>query len=464
LNLDLRLYSILLAAGLLPACTLGACLAAGFGPAAAAAAAGLASLFAALCAGRLIERGLSAPVSKVSAAVKKFIADNYRLAAALPKEGWPAAAALVSSANRLMLELGAFRAFQINQVVEERGKAKALIETIPDGALLLDDRGGIIYSNRTALRLLGIPGLSEEVSIPASVTVTALAEEISRMLASEEPYLKACVELPRPEGISGPARTYLLIAAQFLLPTLKRPGRVLILRDVTQEMELEKTKESFFQMITHDMRAPLSSIMGYTQILAKSVPKTPLSDQHIATIIRAAGRLNGMITDILNTTKMERGSMSLSPERLESAALASRMRDAHAPDAERRKVSLAPVTGDGAEFYGDKVLLERVLSNLIGNAIKFTPPGGSVELSCGRLDGNVLFMVSDTGPGVPKDKREVIFEKYAQMEEHSSMGFGLGLAMCKLAVELHKGRIWVEPGKEAGSCFKLTLPAGEKPA
>jgi signal transduction histidine kinase len=199
--------------------------------------------------------------------------------------------------------------------------------------------------------------------------------------------------------------------------------------------------------------------MGYTQMLAKTMPKTPISDQHIETIIRAAGRLNGMITDILNTTKMERGSMTLAPERLESAALAARMRDAHAPDAERRKVSLTAASGDGAEFFGDKALLERVLSNLLGNALKFTPSGGSVTLSCGRRNGDVLFTVSDTGPGVPEDKREIIFEKYAQMEEHSSMGFGLGLAMCKLAIELHKGRIWVEPADGGGSRFIFTLPA-----
>jgi signal transduction histidine kinase len=110
------------------------------------------------------------------------------------------------------------------------------------------------------------------------------------------------------------------------------------------------------------------------------------------------------------------------------------------------------------EFSGDGPLLERVIGNLVGNSIKFVPQGGTISLGCAETSGGVRFQVEDTGPGIPEDKREVIFNKYVQMEEHASFGFGLGLAMCRMAVELHKGRIWVESVVGAGSKFIFVIP------
>ena len=460
-KINLKIYVFLCAATLLPPAVYAACLFTfGLGALPAALAAAGAALGASYAAAVYISKGLSAPVARVAAGIKKFIADNYRLETALSREGWPEAGALISSANRLMLELGAFRAFQINQVLEERGKAQALIETMPDGALLLDDKGGIIYSNRIALALLGISKVSPEVSVPGSVAVRVFSEALTGILASGEKYLRVSVELPAPAGPPGPPHTFLLIASQFALATMKKPGRVIVLRDVTQEMELEKTKETFFQMITHDMRAPLSSILGYTQFLATLVQNTPGAEKFITTIIGATTRLNGMITDILNTTKMERGSMTLTMEKIDAGKLAAKAAEAYSPGASKKKVELKALPPAAVtEFEGDAGLLERVVSNLVGNALKFTEAGGTVTLACGASDGMVRFTVADTGPGIPGDKLELVFEKYAQMEEHRSLGFGLGLAMCKMAVELHKGRIWVESEVGKGSSFIFTVPS-----
>lgn len=460
MKINFKIYAVLCAATLLPAAVFAACLALGLAVLPSALAAAASALASAFGAAALISKGLSGPMERVAAGIKSFIAGNYRLASAMPKEGWPEAGALISSANRLMLELGAFRAFQINQVVEERGKAQALIETIPDGALLLDDSGGIIYSNHIALNLLGLPKVSPEVSVPRSVTVPAFSAALTGVLSSSEKYSRASVEIAPPGGARGAPRTFLLIASQFPLATMKKPGRVIVLRDVTQEIELGKTKETFFQMITHDMRAPLSSVLGYTQELGRLVQAVPGTEKFIVTIRSAATRLNGMLTDILNTTKMERGSMTLCMEKIDAGALAAGVAEAHAPAADKKKVTLSALPPAAkTELEGDAGLLERVITNLAGNALKFTEAGGSVAISCGASNGEVRFMVEDTGPGIPADKLELVFEKYAQMEEHRNLGFGLGLAMCKMAVELHKGRIWVESEVGKGSRFIFTIPS-----
>ncbi|MDO8803582.1 MAG: ATP-binding protein [Elusimicrobiota bacterium] len=432
-----------------------------------AAAAALAAVF--FAAGQIMA-GLAAPMVKVSSSVKCFITADYKLEAAIHKEGWPEAESLISSVNRLMLELSAYRAFQLNQVLEERGKAEALIETIVDGVLLVDDRGFLIYSNDTALQLLGIPKRAPDVVLPASVKNNFFAAAIKDIMESREICLKMDVDVGVPGEDYDISRSFRITARQFLSATLKRPGRVIVIRDVTVEKEIESSRETFFHMITHDMRAPLTSIQGYAQMLGKYTESSPEGTKFLKVILRAAHRLNGMIADILNTIKLEHGEMKLRTEEIDASALCARVSETHEPLAARKNITFSVVPPPAAiTFTGDMGLLERVISNLVGNSLKFTPAGGTVSISCREVSGEAVFTVEDTGPGIPEDQRGEIFKKYSQMEEHKYMGFGLGLAMCKMAVELHKGRIWVESEVGKGSRFIFAIPLhgvypGEAPA
>lgn len=403
--------------------------------------------------------GVARPMAKMSSGVKCFIAADYRLEAVLPKEGWPEAGTLVSALNRLMLELSAYRAFHLNQVVEERAKAQALIDTISDGILLVDDRGQLIYSNQIALKLLGIPKLTPNITLPGSVLREAFYPALSGIMTSQENYLKAEVPVPGPEEDCSIVKNFRVTSRQFFLATLKRPGRVIVIRDVTVEKEIESARETFFHMITHDMRGPLSSIQGYAQLLSKAISPSPASEKYLQSILRSARRLNGMIEDILNTIKLERGDMKLRRVPIDAGALCAEVFEVYEPLAacKRIKFTLLPPPSK-VEFSGDMVLLERVLSNLVGNSLKFTLAGGSVLLSCREASGEALFTVEDTGTGIPREKQKEIFDKYTQLEEHKYMGFGLGLAMCKMAVELHRGRIQVESEEGKGSRFVFGIP------
>lgn len=424
--------------------------------AAAAAAAALGGWLLALS----VKSGLTRPMDKMAASVKAFIAADYKLEAALAKEGWPEAQGVTSALNRLMLELSAYRAFHLNQVVEERAKAQALIETITDGILLVDDRGRLIYSNQLALKLLGIPRQQADVALPGSASQKEFQPALEAIMASEESYLRAEVTVAGPDEEYSVAKNFRVMSRQFFLATLKRPGRVIVISDVTVEKEIECARETFFHMITHDMRTPLTSILGYAQMMTMALPAAaPEKEKYMQPILRSAQRLNGMIADILNTIKLERGDMRLGSAPVDACALCAGVYEAHEPLAARKKITLsAPKVTEKIEFTGDQDLLDRVLSNLVGNSLKFTPPGGSVTIACRAAGGEVIFSVEDTGPGVPKEKQNEIFEKYTQLEEHKHMGFGLGLAMCKLAVGLHKGRIWIESEEGKGSRFLFSVP------
>ena len=423
------------------------------------------SLFAAVVFGLtlfvvfLISKRIIKPINDMVAVVKGFL-KTQRLDTLIPQEGWPEMKILSGVLNRTMLELQAYRAFQLNQVLDERNKAQALIDTIPDGVLLADDRGAIIYSNQTALNLLGIVKISADVAIPGSIKNEAFLAEFTKLSVSNEKFFRAELQAPLAGATGTVLKDFRIIANQFMLVALKRPGRVIIIRDISHEKELEKAKEDFLHMITHDMRAPLATIHGYVELLMKEIPQpmSPSADKYFKTVFYSSRRLRGMIDDILNITKLERGTMALQLDKVSAGELLARVCGNHEPVAVPKNIKIS-ATQPAAPimFSGDPALLERVVANLVGNALKFTPSGGSIILSCSETEGELLFSVQDTGPGIPEDKRQMIFEKYSQMDEHKNMGFGLGLAMCKMTVELHKGKIWVESEVGKGSNFLFTV-------
>jgi signal transduction histidine kinase len=419
----------------------------------------VAAAFTTFFAARNILSGLVLPMVKVSSAVKCFITADYKLESVIPREGWPEAGNLISSLNRLMLELSAYRAFHLNQVVEERAKAQALIETISDSVMLVDDRGQLIYSNERALKLLGIPKLDPHIVLPGSVRQTAFFHVLDGIMSSQEKHIKADVAIPGQDEDCCVVRNFRVISHQFFLATFKRSGRVILIRDVTVEKEIESSRETFFHMITHDMRAPLTSIQGYAELMEQYVQVAPESGKYLQAILRSSKRLNGMVDDILNTIKLEHGEMKLCLAAIDAGELCVRVFEVHDPLAARKNIKFSIIPASlKVTFTGDIILLERVISNLVGNSLKFTPKGGTVSLSFREAAGKVVFFVEDSGPGIPKEKYKEIFEKYTQLEEHQYMGFGLGLAMCKMAVELHNGHIWVESEEGKGSKFSFAIP------
>jgi signal transduction histidine kinase len=231
------------------------------------------------------------------------------------------------------------------------------------------------------------------------------------------------------------------------------------MRDITVEKEIQKTKEDFFHMITHDMRAPLSTIRGYLEIIFSDKNTSEKYSRYIENINYSVNKLAGMIDDILNMTKLEGKRFPIKKEPIYSKELAERVILSQKLIAKLKEINLyIDKDFEDITFISDNTLLERVLINLVGNSLKFTPKSGEIKIGCYNDNEKVYFYVSDTGPGIPEDKRKSIFEKYVQIEEHREMGFGLGLAMCKSAIENLGGEIWVESELGKGAKFIFNLP------
>jgi len=225
--------------------------------------------------------------------------------------------------------------------------------------------------------------------------------------------------------------------------------------------EAEKLRDDLRNMIVHDLRTPLTSVIAGVDMLGRGSGFSEMQREMIAIVAAGGKTLLGMINDLLDVEKMEAGMMALQYDDLSAATLVSNAVAEVRNLAESGKTSLVTVVEDRLDsFTGDANKLSRTLVNLIANAIRFTPRG-TVTITAGTDDRrNVRFAVADTGRGIPAEAFERIFEKFGQVDGESKVGTGLGLAFCKLAVEAHGGRIMVESTPGAGSTFSFTVPKG----
>jgi len=228
--------------------------------------------------------------------------------------------------------------------------------------------------------------------------------------------------------------------------------------------ELETLRDDLTNMIIHDLRTPLSSVILGMQTLQGVGELDDMQREMVEIAISGGHALLGMINDLLDVEKLESGSMQLESDVISFAELAASAVRQVSTLAEGKGLSLAcNVVGQLPLLRGDEGKLRRVLVNLLGNAIKFTPSGGTVTVSARSPDGgrSTEFSVQDTGEGIPAESFDRIFEKFGQVETRRggrTMSTGLGLTFCKLAVEAHGGHIRVESEPGKGSTFAITIP------
>jgi two-component system sensor histidine kinase/response regulator len=233
---------------------------------------------------------------------------------------------------------------------------------------------------------------------------------------------------------------------------------------------LERLRDDLTHMIVHDLRTPLTNIIGGLQTISLGGidPHSPEGEEMAAMALSGAHSLLGMINDLLDVSKIEAGQMVLDRSPLDLAAVAGAAVDQVRALAREKRIRLIEdVPPDLGTVAGDEEKVRRVLVNLLGNAMKFTPEDGQVTLEARRQGDAVRVSVRDTGEGIPEEYRERIFEKFGQVESRQSgrkMSTGLGLTFCKLAVEAHGGTIGVESILSQGSTFWFCLPSSANPS
>jgi PAS domain S-box-containing protein len=237
--------------------------------------------------------------------------------------------------------------------------------------------------------------------------------------------------------------------------------------DVSERVALETMREDLTHMIIHDLRTPLGSIMGSLQLIHTAFVEQD-DTLPVAKLLRIAMRsgqkLYLLIDSLLDLGRLETGEAELNKAPVSPDALVREAAEQVQPQALNKGQAVEVRAFPGLpNVVADRDLIQRVLTNLLDNAVKFTPEGGTIRLEAERVGGEVLFTVSDTGVGIAPEHRQRIFDRFSRLESTEGVrGTGLGLAFCRLAVEAHGGRIWVESEMGEGSQFRFTLPLGDE--
>ncbi|MGH7318882.1 MAG: GAF domain-containing sensor histidine kinase [Candidatus Rokuibacteriota bacterium] len=233
--------------------------------------------------------------------------------------------------------------------------------------------------------------------------------------------------------------------------------------------ELDELKSDFLGNVSHELRTPLASIKGFVDNLLDGVTGSLTDKQrhYLGRVRDNAERLTRMVSDLLDLTRIEAGKIELAPEALDVAEMVEGVAESLRPLARAREIALALDVNAGS-MWGDADKVYQVLTNLVSNALKFSPRGGRVAMAAvPGPEETVRIAITDTGVGIPPDERERVFDKFYQagrMDGDRPPGSGLGLTIARHLVELHGGRIWVEDGPGGGSTFVVLLPAASAEA
>lgn len=253
--------------------------------------------------------------------------------------------------------------------------------------------------------------------------------------------------------------------AALLATALERVHYIDVAQAAIVKIESERLRNSVLSALSHDLRTPLTVLVGVADTLAQSQPALLPHQAELATTLHdEAVRMNALVDNLLDMARLQAGDVKLNRqwqpiEEVVGSSLQARRRQL---TGHRVKVAL-PVDFPLLEF--DAVLIERVLCNLLENAAKYTPPGSEVRIEATLDKGEARLAVADNGPGLAPGSEEKIFEKFARgAKESATPGVGLGLAICSAIVKAHKGRIWAENVHGGGARFVFTLPLGSPPA
>jgi signal transduction histidine kinase len=227
-----------------------------------------------------------------------------------------------------------------------------------------------------------------------------------------------------------------------------------------ESQQAVRAREEVLAIVSHDLRNPLSAVILGASMLQMSPTLAEEDREQLETVEASAKRMSRLIADLLDVTRLEGGKrLPIEPAAVQATELLREAEDLFRAQAAVSSVTLEyQVEENLSPVYADHHRVMQVLSNLIGNSLKFTPPGGRITISAKRQDGKVLFRIADTGPGIPREHLSDIFSPYWQAKRTERLGAGLGLPIAKGIVEAHGGRIWAESEQGNGTQFYFTLP------
>jgi len=361
---------------------------------------------------------------------------------------------------------------KVKELLGLRRFSQMVLRTIAEGIAQVDGRQRILFVNRACLEMICRPEL-ELMGLPVADILTAdhratLDEAIARFVgAPDEP--SAPVTLQHREKV-------LCITFAWINPSETGQGFFMILRDVTdlahkidelseanaRLQAMDRMRSELLTMVSHDLHTPLTAIKGSLEVLLHETVGVELSHELLEIAKKNADRLFRMVSDILDLARIEAGRFKRRREPFDVKTSLRGTVDRLQQIAHGKDITVTFRAPEGMTLVSaDSVRMEQVFTNLLGNALKFTPRGGRISVVVDDLGSDVLVKVEDSGVGIPQEHLDRIFDRFYRVPLPAGLeveGTGLGLSICRAVVDEHGGRIWVESQVGRGSAFFVTIP------
>jgi PAS domain S-box-containing protein len=358
---------------------------------------------------------------------------------------------------------------------EESTKNQSILTSIADGVVVNNAEGEIIMVNPAAEHILN--RTSEQLVDQDFRLLFSLFDETGRDEAVST--METLLSTPPTDAQHAFRMTLELQIEEQIIHAYLSPvqtqredflGVVTVLRDITKEVEADRAKSEFVSNVSHELRTPMTAIKGYTDLLhARAVGPINDDQEKFLNIIRSnADRLTALINDLLDISRVETGRVRFEPGPLQIGDVIAEVVNSLAVPAEAKQHTLTyEVVAGMPDVMGDHDRLNQVVTNLVSNAIHYTPNGGRIEVRAYPVRGAVRVDVRDTGIGIDPHDMARIFERFYRADDplvQEATGTGLGLSIVKMFVEMHSGRVWVESERGEGSTFTFILPVTARDA
>lgn len=331
----------------------------------------------------------------------------------------------------------------------ERRKLETVLTQTENGVIVVDAENRLLLINRAAQDALGVNG--------NAIIGRSIVESLDdpRLLS----LLRAPGDHPRREEIE--VQDGRIFNAQ--RTPIEGVGQSIVLQDITHLKELDRIKSEFVTTVSHDLRSPLTAILGYVELIERAGEVNEQQRDFIRRVQLSVQQITNLVTDLLDLGRIEAG-LETTRESSPISVLARYAVEGLRSSAETRGLRLQiDLPDDLPMVSGDPIRLRQMIGNLLENAIKYTPTGGEVGMSASAEGDQIILKVRDTGPGIPPADQPYLFDKFFRASNvvDRTPGTGLGLSIVKSIVDHHDGRIWVESALNKGTTFTVVLPSVE---
>ncbi len=343
----------------------------------------------------------------------------------------------------------------LQQRVNELQKLETIINNIEDGVIILDENLNLLLINPAVHRAFGI--WNDEAVMGKPILEVIPNPDLRTLLHFDPKESQPNHEITFEDGR--------VLTAQYT--PIPGVGSVITLQDITHLKQIDRLKSEFVHTVSHDLRSPLTAILGYVELLDRVGPINDQQREFIKRVHNSVQNITSLVNDLLDLGRLEAG-IDVQKEVAPLGGMIRYTLESMAPQITEKKIKLhlELPDGDNAQMRGNPIRLRQMLDNLIGNAVKYTPEGGEIRIKLDVQSDQIILRLSDTGPGIPPADQPHIFEKFyrASNVPKGVGGSGLGLAIVKTIVDNHQGRIWVESVLGQGSTFTVVLPHFKQPA